>query len=437
MSHLAIPPPVREALLAAAARHGTPAYAYHLPTVTARCTRLRAALAATGVPFELLYAVKANACRAVVQAVLDCGFGAECVSEGEVRFALALGAKRVLYTNNNVPGSELAAVAALAAAHEPGRVWINCDSIQRIAELPRGSSAFIRINGAVGGGHHDHVITCGPASKFGIPHEMVPAAAAAATAAGVSIIGVHQHIGSGVMDPDRYAAAVDVLSRVLVDNAAALPHVAYVDFGGGIGVPYRPGDVPIDVEALAATVAARFVALRTALGRREDELTLLLEPGRYPVAGEGGEEGDEGEGRGWRRPWPRTMGSCRVVTSQSALIRHLSFLHYCVPQLTMPSRVGPSVQQAAKNGFQALCTGADSRFQHPPLTPVADLTRARHGHHPSPTTLSTPPHPLADPDLPRATPPHSDSQHPPNCHPPLPPPPIPPCSALAQSAATC
>lgn len=308
---------VASALLEVASKHGSPAYVYHLPTVRARCRALRNAFGYS--PMQWLYATKANNCKPVLNAIISSGFGLECVSLGEVLLALGLGASRILYTNNNVADAEWAEVVRIATEEWPGRVWLNCDSVSRISDLPRGAECFIRVNGSVGGGHHSHVITCGPSSKFGIPHEFVPRAVAAAAARGVKIIGLHQHIGSGVLDPARFAAAVDVLSTVVVKYAPDLPHLRFVNFGGGIGVPYKPDQAPIDLKALGewrsshctgsavvttgrsvghplaarlcvsrcpagALVTEKFNALCTTVGR---PLTLVLEPGRYPVAESG------------------------------------------------------------------------------------------------------------------------------------------------------
>src|SRR5437867_510562 len=81
-----------------------------------------------------------------------------------------LGAPFILYTNNNVSDEEFRAAIELS---KTDGVTINCDSLQRLSDMPEGSACFTRINGPVGGGHHHHVITGGPESKFGIPWEQV------------------------------------------------------------------------------------------------------------------------------------------------------------------------------------------------------------------------------------------------------------------------
>jgi diaminopimelate decarboxylase len=290
-----IAPALTSTLLEVAQRYGSPTYVYDFRVVRDRCRRLVAAFSCskeTDTPAAvLLYAMKANSNPHVLKQIMASGFGVDCVSIGEVKLALhlistlsrteTLPRLRILYTNNNVSTEEFAAAVQLAADN-PDRIWINCDSIQKISELPRGAQCFIRVNGPVGGGHHSHVITCGPDSKFGVPHELLGDAIAAAERAGVQIIGLHQHIGSGVLDPTKFAAAIDVLAGVLQSHASALPHVQYVNFGGGIGVPYRPSHSPMDIGVLGAMVREKMDALRRSVHR--PGLTLVLEPGRYPVA---------------------------------------------------------------------------------------------------------------------------------------------------------
>jgi diaminopimelate decarboxylase len=193
----------RAILLDIASSVGTPAYIYNLDTVRGQCRQLRAALStgALDPPPLLLYAMKANFSRPVLEVCVSELDGLECVSLGEVLLARRLGAQRILYTNNNASHAELAAVLELARDAGGGRLWINCDSIQRLGELPSGSEAFLRINGPVGAGHHAHVVTCGPNSKFGVPHEDLTMALTLAKERGVRIIGLHQHIGSGIRDP--------------------------------------------------------------------------------------------------------------------------------------------------------------------------------------------------------------------------------------------
>jgi diaminopimelate decarboxylase len=263
-------------LIAAAERFGTPLYVYDKATIVERCKSLRKAI--TYPKTRLLYAMKANSNPAVLRTILGQGFGLDCVSRTEVLFGRELGAQTMLYTNNNVADEEFNAVVKLARGAR-GAIWINCDSLQRLNDLPARSACFVRINGPVGGGHHDHVITGGPESKFGIPWEYTPEVLKIAVARKLRVIGVHQHIGSGIREVSRFQEAMEVLLKVVRKHA--MPDLEYINFGGGLGVPYRPAEEPLDLRAFGRMLSASFAAFCKEFGK---ELTLLIEPGRFPVA---------------------------------------------------------------------------------------------------------------------------------------------------------
>ncbi|HLX65207.1 MAG TPA: diaminopimelate decarboxylase [Planctomycetota bacterium] len=265
---------LRSSLLKAAETFGTPVYVYDKAVIQARCNALRNCIQYS--KKKLLYAMKANSNQAVLRTILEAGFGVDCVSLGEVQFAKKLGASTILYTNNNVADEEFKAVIELSKS---GGISINCDSLQRLGDLPEGGACFTRINGPVGGGHHHHVITGGPESKFGIPWEQVPQILEIVRARKLRLVGVHQHIGSGIREVSKFKEAMDVLLTVL--RKYTLPDLEYVNFGGGIGVPYRPTEQPINLQEFGATLSATFSSFCKEAGR---DLTLMLEPGRFPVA---------------------------------------------------------------------------------------------------------------------------------------------------------
>ena len=268
---------LRASLIKAVEQFGSPVYVYDKAAIQSRCTALVDCISYP--KKKLLYAMKANSNQAVVRTILDAGFGVDCVSLGEVLFAKKLGASTILYTNNNVGDPEFWGVVEVAKS---GGVWINCDSLSRLNDMPEDSTVFTRINGPVGGGHHHHVITGGPESKFGIPWEQVPQILEIVSKRRLKLAGVHQHIGSGIRDVAKFKEAMDVLLTVL--RKYNLPDLEYVNFGGGIGVPYRPNETPIDLKEFGATLSATFAAFCKEAGK---ELTLMLEPGRFPVAESG------------------------------------------------------------------------------------------------------------------------------------------------------
>jgi diaminopimelate decarboxylase len=253
------------------ARFGSPLYVYDLAVVRARARALKAAIGWK--PFQPLYAIKANPCPAVAGAIVAEGFGVDAVSPGEVALALRLGVApgRVLYTENNMTDAEQA--EALAQG-----VLINCGSLDRLERVGRagGKEAAVRFNPDVGAGAHEKICTAGPLTKFGVHFTQVDEVLRIERETGVRVVGCHMHIGSGILDAEVYARAMTVIFAV----AARLPHLRFVDVGGGIGIPYR-GEPAMDLAALGAKASALMAQFCARYGR---ELELRLEPGRYLVA---------------------------------------------------------------------------------------------------------------------------------------------------------
>ena len=264
-------------LLAAADRFGTPTYAYAEAVVRARCAALRDAM--RGLPVRLLYALKANPAPALLQIIRDEGFGFDAVSPGEAALLARLGVpgRDVLYTTTSTSDAELRAAAQLG-------VQVNVDDVERLdrfGELHPGAEVCVRFNPGLGAGHHRHVVTAGKEAKFGVPLDQAGEVEAIAARHGLRVVGLHQHIGSGI------AAAADLwpAAEALIALAPRFPALRFVDLGGGFHVPYRPGDRPLDLRRLRTEVAEPALA-RLAELRGPDALPIELwfEPGRYPVA---------------------------------------------------------------------------------------------------------------------------------------------------------
>lgn len=260
----------RERLLALVA-DGRARYAYHPATTRRRARALRTALPSIG---RLYYSLKANPHPAFLDAVVGEGFGLECVSAAEVRRARAVpspagaGAVPLLFTPNFCPVEEYA--EALAAGAE-----VVLDGAHLFAAAPdtfRGVAVGLRVDPGRGLGHHEKVRTAGAQSKFGTPLDEMAAFAEAAAAAGARVVGLHAHVGSGILDPAAWARTGEALARLL----PLFPDLAWVDLGGGLGVPQRPGDAPLDLAALDAALAPVAAAL--------PGIELRLEPGRYLVS---------------------------------------------------------------------------------------------------------------------------------------------------------
>ena len=144
----------------------------------------------------------------------------------------------------------------------------------------------MRVNPEVGAGHHEHVITAGPDVKFGVWEGQALEGYRSALDAGVSRFGIQMHIGSGIMDVDHYVRAVGRLLEIAKHVSESIGiGFEFIDIGGGIGVPYRPGEPEVDLDVFARTLLRFIKEKLDEYGLGEPEI--WFEPGRYLVAESG------------------------------------------------------------------------------------------------------------------------------------------------------
>jgi len=250
------------------ASDGQPHYAYDLATVRERARQLRVALPAVG---RFYYSMKANPHRAILAALAGEGLGIECVSIQEVEAARAvLGpASPVLFTPNFCAVEEYRRAAALGA-----ELTVDGPQLAEAApDLLNGRGVAVRLDPGWGAGHHAKVRTGGPSSKFGHPADELEALVATLHQAGARVVGLHAHLGSGILDADAWPALARLLATLAACAGGAL---RWLDLGGGLGVPERPGQPELDLAALQAGLEPVAQAL--------PGVELRLEPGRYLVA---------------------------------------------------------------------------------------------------------------------------------------------------------
>ena len=258
---------------ALADRYGTPLYVYEAHRIRDAYATLQRAFAVQDL--RIHFATKANSNPWILRILAQAGAWADVVSPGEILLARRAGfpARRMLYNGNSASDAEL------REAVDQG-VRINVESLsqlRRLGALAPGVAISIRFNIYVGGGHHSHVITGGPESKFGIDWEQADEARAVAAQGRLRVAGVHCHIGSGVLQAERFVEAVTNLLTV----ARRIPDLEQVNFGGGIGIPYRRGDRELAVDRLGTLLTAEYERFCASYGARP---ALCLEPGRFLVA---------------------------------------------------------------------------------------------------------------------------------------------------------
>ncbi|MHA6334327.1 diaminopimelate decarboxylase [Qipengyuania sp. CAU 1752] len=260
---------------------GTPVYVYSRATLERHARVFTEALAQ--VPDKLIaFAVKANPNLAVLKVLQRAGFGADVVSGGELRRALAAGMAPAKIVFSGVGKTR----AELALGLEKGIGQFNIESREEgrelaelAAELGERAPACLRINPDVDAGTHEKISTGKAENKFGI--SLVHARDAYAELAsldGLNLRGVAVHIGSQLADLEPLETAFSKVGDLVADLRASGHTITHVDLGGGLGVPYKAGEQlpsPAEYGAMVARVTGDW------------GVHLTFEPGRV-IAGNAG-----------------------------------------------------------------------------------------------------------------------------------------------------
>jgi diaminopimelate decarboxylase len=262
-----------------AAAVGTPFYLYSAAGFTAQYRRFADAF----LPERPLicYAVKANSNLAVLRLLAGLGAGADVVSEGELRRALAAGVppERIIFSGVGKTAAEM------AAALDAGIHQINVESVPELRRLSEVASArgriapiAIRVNPDVDAHTHAKISTGRKENKFGVEiDEAVAAYQLASELPGIEPVGLAVHIGSQVTDLEPYRRAFERVAEIVFGLRALGLSVPRVDLGGGIGVRYH-AERALEPPSYAKLVRDIFGSLR---------LTLAFEPGRVLTAAAG------------------------------------------------------------------------------------------------------------------------------------------------------
>jgi len=263
-----------------AARAGTPVYVYSAATLRRHFRVYRDAFAwGRGV---VAYAVKANGNLSVLKVLAKEGAGADTVSEGEIRRALAAGVppERIIFSGMGKTDAELHYALSL-----PG-LQINVESrpeLERLSAVSAETGALatvvFRVNPAVGAGGHAKITTGQAHDKFGVARdEVVELYRRAAQDPSLNPVGIGCHIGSQIADLKPFESAWMVLRALVESLRAEGLAVERLDLGGGLAAPYfnQPDPpTPADLGQLAIRV----------LGDLECEIS--VEPGRAIAANAG------------------------------------------------------------------------------------------------------------------------------------------------------
>jgi diaminopimelate decarboxylase len=266
-----------------AAQVGTPVYVYSRATLERHFTVFRGALELAGVVDPLIaYAVKANSNVAVLKVLGDLGAGADTVSEGEVRRALAAGipADRIVFSGVGKARREIefalkAGVAEINVESEPELNLI----ADVAASLGLRAKVAFRVNPDVAAGGHAKIATGKAENKFGVSFaEAARLYANASNSAHLDPIGVACHIGSQITDLAPMREAFTKMRGLVEQLLGEGLSVERLDLGGGLGVPYFNMPTPPSPADFAAMVGEVTKGL---------PVKLAFEPGRVIAANAG------------------------------------------------------------------------------------------------------------------------------------------------------
>ncbi|WP_072380213.1 pyridoxal-dependent decarboxylase, exosortase A system-associated [Novosphingobium sp. NDB2Meth1] len=264
------------------AEAGTPLFVYDGALIEARVAALRSALPQR---LGLHYAMKANPFAPLLRHIAGLVDGFDIASGGELLMAEAAGvqAERISFAGPGKRDADLEAAISrgvtlnLESAREAERALVIAERVGRAPKLAIRVNPDFDLKGSgmkMGGG----------AKPFGVDTDGVPALARTIIASGAEWRGFHIYAGSQTLDAaaivEMQAATLTLAARLAEESGAVLP---VCNLGGGFGIPYFPGDLPLDLAAVGAALAKRFAALPEVL----QETAFCIELGRYLV-GEAG-----------------------------------------------------------------------------------------------------------------------------------------------------
>jgi diaminopimelate decarboxylase len=276
------------AIEAMAAEVGTPFYCYATATLKRHYEIFAKAVGAHGptARHHAFFAMKANSNLAVLKTLAKLGAGADTVSEGEIRRALAAGIPtgKIVFSGVGKSAHELAFAVDQGIYQVNVETESELDLLSKIASAKgRRQAAVIRVNPDVGAGGHAKITTGSDANKFGVSiAEAERIYVKAANLPGVRMLGLATHIGSQILELDDLEAAFKRLRATTEKLRGQGLAVERIDLGGGIGVDYHFGNEategPSRIEAYAAMVERTLSGLDVERG---------FEPGRVIVANAG------------------------------------------------------------------------------------------------------------------------------------------------------
>lgn len=254
---------------------GSPLYVYDESVIRSRYRALDSAL--NYAPHRIHYAMKSNSNLKILKVLLDEGASIDAVSAEEAQIALLTGfpPEKILLTAINVTPEIMEFAVSKGILLNLGSLA----SLETFGTLHPGAAVSIRVNPDFGAGHHDHCVTGGRDSKFGIFYSKndrsdLDTAMDVIRRHDLKLKGLHAHIGSGILEESKFIELMEIILGIAKDFQG----LEFIDFGGGIGVPYRPGEKEFDLKSFGENAEKLMENFVDETGHR---VTMAIEPGRY------------------------------------------------------------------------------------------------------------------------------------------------------------
>lgn len=257
-----------------AEEYGTPVYVYDAEKIREQYDYLIKSF--KGVDLKVKYAMKALNNISILKFVRRLGSGLDAVSIQEVQIGLKAGFEpnEIIYTPSSVAFEEIEEAMALGCT-------INIDNISILEQFGNkyGSDkpVCLRLNPHIMAGGHHKISTGHIDSKFGISILQSRHLLRIIDTYHIKVIGLHMHTGSDILDAEVFLKGAEIL----FDFAANFDTIEFLDFGSGFKVPYREGDIKVDLEKLGKDISKAFLKFQEGYGK---PVELWFEPGKFLVS---------------------------------------------------------------------------------------------------------------------------------------------------------
>jgi len=268
-----------------AARHGTPVFLYDQSVLERKYAALRKALPTR---FSISYSVKANPNPAFLKFFLSKGCGLEIASAGELYQAQSAGClpEDLLFAGPGKTESEL----ELAVAQGIGEIHVESElEVERISAIGRRLGVCTRVAVRVNPNEGQGGAMCmgGKSAPFGVDEEQLdPLLYRISTDSYLDFRGIHLFVGTQILDYTLLLMQYQKGLEIARHAAAFMDKPVHtLDFGGGLGIPYFPGDLELDLKRLSEGLHELIRGIET-----EEcfaQTRFMIEPGRFLV-GEAG-----------------------------------------------------------------------------------------------------------------------------------------------------